>query len=146
MVSFEGESALRLEAACDHDELSTYEFTISDDEPFQIDWRPVLVAIAHDIEHVSPQRIAMKFHRAVARLIVQIAKRYSEVSCVLCGGVFQNRVLLELIQEMAEASTIDIRMPGLIPVNDGGLAVGQLIAAQHIAAQHIAAGGGSRCV
>ena len=101
-----------------------------------LDWRPVLRGIQKDFGILHPGIIAMKFHRAVADVVCEIAAMFRESVSLLCGGVFQNRVLLELISEYASRRSIDIRMPGRIPVNDGGLAVGQLLADV----------GGTRCV
>ena len=78
--------------------------------------------------------VAMKFHRAVANCIFQLASRLAEYPVVLAGGVFQNRILVELIDQLLRTHSSPVGMPGKIPVNDGGLAVGQLaIAASRIA-------------
>jgi len=160
-VDYEGEAAMRLEAACNLNESTTYQFGIQqsevsccmpvsarisgEDEAIQaqglsssltLDWRPVLRGIQKDFGILHPGIIAMKFHRAVADVVCEIAAMFRESVSLLCGGVFQNRVLLELISEYASRRSIDIRMPGRIPVNDGGLAVGQLLADV----------GGTRCV
>jgi hydrogenase maturation protein HypF len=128
-IDYEGEAAMRLEAHCDWNEGSAYEFAIDEFSPIQFDWRPVVVAICADMPCVSTERIAMKFHRSVANLVIALANRYESHPCVVTGGVFQNRVLLELINEMAARDSLDIRLPGKIPVNDGGLALGQLVVA-----------------
>jgi len=43
---------------------------------------------------------------------------------VLSGGVFQNRVLLELVFERFPEALV----PNLFPPNDGGIALGQVAA------------------
>ena len=48
---------------------------------------------------------------------------------VLCGGVFQNKLLTELIAEMQSGFPQPLGLPGVIPTNDGGLAAGQLAVA-----------------
>ncbi len=130
-VSDEGEAAMRLESICDRSETSSYEFSLAGNERIQFDWRQVLQAINADLGHVSAGRIAMRFHRAVAMLVCRLAERYKAIPCVLSGGVFQNRVLLELIARASRERRLDIRMPGRIPINDGGLAIGQLVIARH---------------
>ncbi|WP_436714424.1 carbamoyltransferase HypF [Roseiconus lacunae] len=150
-VDNEGEAAMRLEAVCDGEEPAAYRFEFTDSihfgspakpgekgaimskaecPPSQLDWRPIVRDILTDREKVSPGRIAMKFHRAVANLICDLSAQNEEIPCVLCGGVFQNRVILELIQQAARERGLDIRLPGRIPVHDGGLSVGQLVIAQ----------------
>lgn len=128
-VSYEGEAAMRLESVCDVNEPESYSFFVSSEIPLQFDWRPMLEAILKDIGRITVGCIAMKFHRAVAGLIFEVASRFQELRCVLAGGVFQNRTLLDLIQEQAVNGSHEIKMPGVIPVNDGGLAIGQLVVA-----------------
>lgn len=147
----EAEAALRLEAVCDWDEASAYRFRLDNltnpgsPRPasgrgaggeglslFQLDWRPIVRGILTDLGKLSPGRIAMKFHRAVANLVCELAAEHSDVPCIICGGVFQNRVLMELIQHGSRQRGLDIRMPGRIPVGDGGLAIGQLVIARSL--------------
>ncbi len=72
--------------------------------------------------------MAMRFHRAIAAAAVDFIEAVSSDRFVLSGGVFQNRILVEAIQELARDRTRkEIAYPGLIPVNDGGLAAGQLV-------------------
>lgn len=44
----------------------------------------------------------------------------------LGGGVFQNRLLVELVAAELAVDGVDVGLPGELPVNDGGLAAGQL--------------------
>ena len=44
---------------------------------------------------------------------------------VLSGGVFQNRVLLELCVEELERRGLRVLVPELLPPNDGGISYGQ---------------------
>ena len=73
----------------------------------------------------------MRFHRGLADGIRQLATQYPELPVVLCGGVFQNRVLVELVAETLEGKRADsLGTPGRVPANDGGLALGQLVVTQ----------------
>jgi hydrogenase maturation protein HypF len=80
----------------------------------------------------------MRFHRSLAHGIVGICRRWNEMPVVLSGGVFQNRLLTELVVEMIDCKSQLLGLPGLIPPNDGGLAAGQLAIAA-------AKGGDMRC-
>ncbi len=126
---YEGEPAMMLEAICDLAEESAYQFTIESGDPLGWDWRSCIEQILEDTESLSPGRIAMKFHRALANAVVDLADRFREYPALLSGGVFQNRVLVELIESQASAKNITLHLPGRIPVNDGGLAIGQLVVA-----------------
>jgi hydrogenase maturation protein HypF len=75
----------------------------------------------------------MQFHRSLAHSIVAQAQRIRTQTPFdvvgLTGGVFQNRLLAELAAEQLQAAGFDVRLPELIPCNDGGIALGQLIEA-----------------
>ena len=76
----------------------------------------------------SVAKISANFHRTLIYYIGKMAKRCCEEQhishIVLCGGVFQNRILLEgVIQELGEYT---VHVPTQSPMNDGGIALGQL--------------------
>ena len=76
----------------------------------------------------SVAKISANFHRTLIYYIGQMAKqccKERQIShIVLCGGVFQNRILLEgVIRELEE---YHIHIPNQSPLNDGGIALGQL--------------------
>ena len=76
----------------------------------------------------SVAKISANFHRTLIYYIGQMAKRCCEERhishIVLCGGVFQNRILLEgVIHELGEYK---VHVPTQSPMNDGGIALGQL--------------------
>lgn len=132
---YEGEAAMNLEAVCDLSEKSAYSFdwradeADGDGEPAILDWVKLIQSIVKDRESISAARIAMKFHRAVANLIIDFANFYKPMPAVITGGVFQNRVLLQCIEEQIENQDLDLRFPSLIPINDGGISIGQLVVA-----------------
>ena len=76
----------------------------------------------------SVAKISANFHRTLIYYIGQMAKQCCEERqlshIVLCGGVFQNRILLEgVMQELQEYT---VHVPTQSPMNDGGIALGQL--------------------
>ena len=78
----------------------------------------------------------MRFHRGLARGVVEAVRRFPSHPVILTGGVFQNRVLTELVSEALVADRREFWIPERIPLNDGGLAAGQLaIAAARDVAQ-----------
>lgn len=79
----------------------------------------------------SPDRLAMEFHRRLAGQIagaVQAAREQTGLPAVaLSGGVFQNRLLLELTVERLEQMKFRVLTHHLVPPNDGGIALGQAV-------------------
>ena len=81
----------------------------------------------------SVAKISANFHRTLIYYIGQMAKQCCEERqishIVLCGGVFQNRILLEgVMQELREYT---VHVPTQSPMNDGGIALGQLWLGSH---------------
>ena len=76
----------------------------------------------------SVAKISANFHRTLIYYIGQMAKQCCEERhishIVLCGGVFQNRILLEGV--MRELEEYKVHVPTQSPMNDGGIALGQL--------------------
>ena len=124
---FDGYAAMRLESACDQKEPGAYRFEVQNSEPLQLDWRPVIRQILSDRRQgVFPGMMAMRFHRGLAKLIIDVAGRFPNLPVVLGGGVFQNQILVELVASLWPGDRPPLGLPGVIPPNDGGLAVGQL--------------------
>ena len=68
--------------------------------------------------------IARGFMDCLARAIADLAAHYPSLPVVLSGGVFQNRYLLSRSQDLLKQHPI---LPSKqVPVNDGGIALGQL--------------------
>ncbi|MFM8217817.1 MAG: carbamoyltransferase HypF [Planctomycetaceae bacterium] len=123
-ATFEGEPAQRLESLASFESEAAYEFPLTETNPRQFDWRPMLRGIVADCcGGVPPSRIAARVHQAIADLCIAWAVQYPGLPVILSGGCFQNRQLCERIASVLPSR---IHTPGRIPVNDGGLAAGQL--------------------
>ncbi|MEM8961731.1 MAG: carbamoyltransferase HypF [Acidobacteriota bacterium] len=133
-ATYEGQAAIELETLAWSGATFTsrrYAFAIDDGAPIVIDPTPVLAAIVDEIHHgIEPASIAAAFHQAVADAIVTVATRLQPrlgvVPVGLSGGVFQNRLLLELTHQGLTTAGFDVLVHRLVPPNDGGLALGQL--------------------
>jgi hydrogenase maturation protein HypF len=138
-ADFDGQAAMRLEAAADHGARGWYDFPLSEGELPELDWRPLFTGLLADHRRgVDAGVMAMRFHRSLAHGITRVCGHWREMPAVLSGGVFQNRLLTELLAEMHSDRSQRLGLPGIIPPNDGGLAAGQLAIAA-------AKGGGLPC-
>lgn len=123
-ADFEGQPAQMLEAISDQSETHGYSMPLNGDE---VDWRPMLRELLLDrVQGVSPGVMAMRFHRGLALAISTVCSQFPTLPVVLGGGVFQNRLLVELVAEGLRGHPAPVGLPGVIPPNDGGLAAGQL--------------------
>ncbi|MCR5271947.1 MAG: carbamoyltransferase HypF [Lachnospiraceae bacterium] len=83
------------------------------------------------LEGDDPGELAYFFHAALAYMIAdacEFVKRESgENRVVLTGGCFQNTLLLKLAENELKRRGFEVAKHGLIPPNDGGIALGQAI-------------------
>ena len=80
-------------------------------------------------EGIQAEKLAYIFHQKLADLIIngcsQIRERTNCNCAALSGGVFQNRLLLRMVEEGLEEEQFTVLIHHLIPANDGGIALGQ---------------------
>jgi hydrogenase maturation protein HypF len=134
-VHYEGQAAIELEMIADHEVKEEYPFTIHKEEkPMVIDPRKIVRGVVRDlIDGISSPKISGKFHRTIARIIVETcdAIRCGEElnRVVLSGGVFQNIFLLSLVTKGLKDSGFETYTHHLVPTNDGGISLGQAVIA-----------------
>jgi hydrogenase maturation protein HypF len=132
---YEGQAAMELEwLAARSTEKGSYDFEITrpadDAAPAELDWAPMLAELLADMErNAKPESIARKFHNTLAEMIVRVAGEHAGLPVVLSGGCFQNRLLTELTIARLEAGGVKVYWHQRVPPNDGGIALGQVVAA-----------------
>jgi hydrogenase maturation protein HypF len=95
-----------------------------------LDWFPAMGEILREAQSgVSVGEIAAKFHNTLAEAIVAVARRFGQERVALSGGCFQNRYLLERTVGRLRAEKFQPYWPQRVPPNDGGIALGQVMAA-----------------
>jgi hydrogenase maturation protein HypF len=130
-VSFEGQAAMELEFQIAENETDCYEYRIRDGEPMIVDWEPMIRKILDEVRtHVPNPVIAAKFHNTLAAIVVEVARRVGEPRVVLTGGCFQNRYLTEHVVQGLTGAGFSAYWHQRVPPNDGGIALGQVMAAQ----------------
>ncbi|MBI5817982.1 MAG: carbamoyltransferase HypF [Verrucomicrobia bacterium] len=129
---YEGQAAMEWEFAAEAagtDE--AYPFGIRDGQsPLVVDWEPMIRGMLDDVAENEPVgRLAAKFHNALAEIIVAVARRVGREQVVLSGGCFQNRYLTERAVQRLEQEHFRAYWHQRVPPNDGGIALGQVVAA-----------------
>jgi len=130
-TNFEGQSAMELEWAAEGsspEEL--YPLPVADGSPRLLDWGPLLTALLADLAAGRPRaEIAGRFHNSLAEAVVRVAEIVGEARVLLSGGCFQNRLLTERTVARLRAAGFQPYWHQRVPPNDGGIALGQLVAA-----------------
>ena len=135
-VTFEGQAALRLEAAAgEADDPEGYPFELLDVEGLtEIDTRPLIRAVIRDVGRgAAASAIGRRFHAGLADAVAAVCMGLQRVSAydtvALSGGVFLNRRLTVGIVGRLSASGFRVLRHERVPPNDGGLSLGQLAVA-----------------
>jgi hydrogenase maturation protein HypF len=126
-VTYEGQAAMELEAACDPDERRAYSVPVV---AGVLDVREMIHEVARDTARgVTVGAIAARFHNgladATADACMAVAAERALGVVVLSGGVFQNRRLLERTAARLVRGDLRVLVPERVPPNDGGIAFGQ---------------------
>lgn len=140
-ASFEGQGAMLLEQAAQlHLNRGSSAFA-PDEEKYRptvdvhdglrvLNSLPLAQWIRGDLQQgVSLEQIAYSFHRWLIRgitlLVERVQRQYMVNTTVLSGGCMQNKILLEGLEQTLRKAGFAVYSGELIPVNDGGIALGQ---------------------
>ncbi|WP_093905588.1 carbamoyltransferase HypF [Streptomyces sp. cf386] len=137
LAGYEAQAAVELEAAAlraPGDDTTAYTFELLGSDPVRADPAPLFAAIVADLrEGVEPARVAARFHRAVTALVrrmcLRARERYGLDTVALTGGVFANTLLSSACSAALREDGFTVLRHRLVPPNDGGLALGQLMVA-----------------
>lgn len=150
-ATYEGEPAIELEAAawhaldsestCPTDNMASFSVTESSrpDDCHVLNSRPLIKTLLEGTRAGVPAgRLALDFHvtiaHASARIASEICAREDLDTVALSGGVFMNRLLLQLLTRELKSRGLTVLVPHSVPVNDGCIAYGQAaIARAHLA-------------
>lgn len=151
-ATYEGEPAIELEAAawhafssesaCPTGNMASFSVTESSrpDDCHVLNSRPLFEALLEGIRTGVPAgKLALDFHVTIARASTRIASeicvREDLDTVALSGGVFMNRLLLQLLTHELKDAGLAVLAPHAVPVNDGCIAYGQAAIARARLAQ-----------
>ncbi|MBN2863234.1 MAG: carbamoyltransferase HypF, partial [Bacteroidales bacterium] len=131
-ASFDSEPPVRLESVIEYGIREYYPFHIGKTVVFAETFR----AIMEDIPTQPVSVISAKFHNTIAHIILEVSEQIRSISSlkkiVLSGGVFQNKYLTEKTVNLLSGNRFTVYTNNLVPPNDGGLSLGQLVIASKI--------------
>ncbi|WP_328222148.1 carbamoyltransferase HypF [Streptomyces sp. NBC_00310] len=141
-AGYEAQAAVELEGAAlraPAEDTTAYAFALHASEKsrggvVRADPAPVFAAIAGDLRAgVEPPVVAARFHRGVSALVRRMCGRARERhgldTVALTGGVFANTLLSSACAAGLREDGFTVLRHHLVPPNDGGLALGQLMVA-----------------
>ena len=123
VISYEGESGLRMEKFYDPGLDLCYRFELEDGV---ID---CAAAFQEMLGERDPVRGATGFINMLAEVVFAVMAANDRNEALLTGGVFQNSRLLERLFSQAPRRGCRLLLPADIPCNDGGIALGQIASA-----------------
>lgn len=130
-ATYEGQAAVELEMIAEPHVKASLPYEIKEKkEGWEVVFQPTFQEIIKLIEKKeSLSLIAGRFHQTIAEIIVdlslKIRKETKINTVVLSGGVFQNLILLEKSFERLEGKGFKVLTKREVPVNDGGVSLGQ---------------------
>jgi hydrogenase maturation protein HypF len=127
IASYEGEAAIHLEMISEENIKDGYQVEI---ENFVIDDYLIFSQIISDLKNnVAAPVVSAKFHNTLAKAVLDIsvkAKKNFGINIIaLSGGVFQNNLLISRCFELLRKSNFNVYSKFKVPVNDGGISLGQ---------------------
>ena len=131
--TYQAEAPMLLESAIDKTEEGYYGYELSGK---RVMFNPMIRQVVDDLHAgVSTGKIAARFHHTLVNLMVELAvgirNSHGLDRIVLGGGTFQNRYLTKKVIGKLENEQFQVYLPDRIPVNDQGIAMGQVAIGAH---------------
>jgi hydrogenase maturation protein HypF len=141
-AAYEAQAAVELEMSAPDNINDTvmqgvYPFAIDGNSGISvIRFKNLIECIIQDVgKNTAVGIIAARFHNTMAEMITETCKWLSQKTGIktvaLSGGVFQNRLLLNLALNVLESEGFTVLTHKVVPCNDGGLALGQAVIAHY---------------
>jgi hydrogenase maturation protein HypF len=125
----EGQAAMMLEFAARGELDEPYPFALYEKDGVSVlDWRPAVAAMLADRD---AGLISRRFHSTLVEMIRSAARAAGVPRVILSGGVFQNALLLARTRRALLHDGFDVYTHQILPPNDGGIALGQILVAAH---------------
>jgi hydrogenase maturation protein HypF len=132
-AEYEAQGPIELEGLLERDPAMAPPYVFADAGD-TVDPRPVIAALAADVAAGVPiATMSRRFHSGVVDMVVRRCLDIAEASdvdaVVLSGGVFLNEFLLVNCLVQLRAAGLPVYCHRLVPANDGGIALGQVMVA-----------------
>jgi hydrogenase maturation protein HypF len=143
-ISYEAQGAIRLEQLASRFQaqkagsFSIYPYEVLRlGDRLEIQHHSTFFAIWQDVKaQRSLSEIAWLFHETLASMALDLAcygyEQTQIKTIVLSGGVFQNQILTRCVYKKLTQQGFNVYLPQHLPLNDGGISLGQAVIAKHL--------------
>jgi len=134
-AAFEGQAAMMLEMCCPPGDFAPFNFDLAEiDGQLIIKFQALIRDIVQALYNGRSQaEISGRFHATVVRALSEAARKLSLETglktVVLSGGCFQNQILVNGLAQALSSAGLTVYSQDQVPVNDGGLSLGQAVCA-----------------
>lgn len=128
-ISYDGQPAIRLEAAAGNETASVGRVWDAREKngELAIDWKRLF---SSEIR-LDAGEFHCQFAEASGEMAAYGAEKTGVGTVLFSGGVFQNRLIMKLLSEIFAKKGLEVFIPEQIPMNDGGISCGQAVWAAH---------------
>jgi hydrogenase maturation protein HypF len=128
-ITFEAQAAIALEQRCDRSATDRYQYRI---EGGVVKLGGLWQGMVRDRKQGVPAAIcAARFHNTLVDFTIamcdNLCLQTNIKTVALSGGVFQNRLLLEMLMARLSAQGFAVLANRQVPANDGGICLGQIM-------------------
>ncbi|MFT8313039.1 MAG: carbamoyltransferase HypF [Clostridium sp.] len=136
-VTYEGQAAIELEAVASQESLDFYDYDVVQENGYIVKTEKIIMGIIRDkLLDEQDNVISDKFHSTIIKFSKDICKLIRKDTGInevaLSGGVFQNSYLLKNLSNELKNEEFLVYTNKLIPANDGGIALGQIVIANEV--------------
>ncbi|MFA5805124.1 MAG: carbamoyltransferase HypF [Melioribacteraceae bacterium] len=139
-IRYEAQAAIELMQKINTIDVEAYLINEEEIKLKSISLKTLIRNVVEDVEKNVPSSIiSARFHKTLAHLLInktEQARAETNINdVVLSGGVFQNEILLELMENELAQLNFNIYSHSKIPTNDGGISFGQVMVVNELIAK-----------
>lgn len=138
-IRYEAQAAIELMQKVETIDVEAYLLNEEESKLKFISLKTLIRNIVEDVgKNVTSSIISARFHKTFAQLLIKKAEQARAETdindVVLSGGVFQNEILLELMENELIRLDFNVYSHSKIPTNDGGISFGQVMVVNELMA------------
>lgn len=131
-IRYEAQAAIELMQKINTIDVEAYLINEEEIKPKSISLKTLIRNVVEDVgKNVPSSIISARFHKTFLQLLIKKAEQARDEikinDIILSGGVFQNEILLKLMEKELQLKGFNVYSHSKIPTNDGGISFGQVM-------------------